>query len=356
MAAYIRRTTRNEEDESVFISMTDIMISLLFVVILLMAFFAMQIRNTEPTIARSIHDAEIRKRDRKIEELNELIASYEITVSELRDTIELRDATIVDLRRKIADLDEIIRLLRISEDALKTENQNLKARIEELLKAQQRPLDDFLAGIARRKRDIMQTIADRIRESAGIRVHVDHRQGIIRFDNRDLFASGEWRARPDSQRVMEAIAEAIAETLPCFTTGPHSSFSTTCNHEFAIIDAIQIEGHTDDQPTSGKLLSEFINDNFELSVRRATTTYRTMVAHKPELTTFNNAEEPAQPVLSVSGYGETRPIADNETETGRELNRRIDLRFIMMTPQSLQQVEDFKKRLLGRATQRETDQ
>ena len=39
-----------------------------------------------------------------------------------------------------------------------------------------------------------------------------------------------------------------------------------------------------------------------------------------------------QPILSVSGYGEARPVSTGTDEATKSLNRRIDLRFLMDTP------------------------
>ncbi|MBT6492827.1 MAG: OmpA family protein [Deltaproteobacteria bacterium] len=339
MAIFHRSIAKSEDDESVFISMTDIMISLLFVVIILMAFFAMQTRSAEPTIAISIHDFEIKKRDKIINQLNLTIEDRDLIISK-------RDARIKSLLLRISALKNDKDLLTVQKESLRSLVKQLRLLVEQLRKEQREVLDKFLAGIAKRKLEIMEHIAEKIRETAKIQVSVDHRQGVVRFDNRDLFSSGQWRVSDRSRQIMEIIADAIFGALPCFTTGPSSHFAESCNPEFAIIDAIQIEGHTDDQPTAESLRSEYIGDNLELSVRRATMTFRTMVAHEPGLATFKNAENPAQPVLSVSGYGETRPIVDNTSSEGREHNRRIDLRFIMMTPQSADEVENFKGRLL----------
>jgi len=66
-----------------------------------------------------------------------------------------------------------------------------------------------------------------------------------------------------------------------------------------------IEGHTDNVGTS--------QQNMELSKRRA----EAVVAYLGQ--TFDVASSR----LTATGYGETRPLADNSTEEGKRLNRRI---------------------------------
>jgi flagellar motor protein MotB len=38
------------------------------------------------------------------------------------------------------------------------------------------------------------------------------------------------------------------------------------------------------------------------------------------------------PVLSVSGYGPGRPVNRGDDAASKQMNRRIDVRFLMVTP------------------------
>ncbi|MGR3302782.1 MAG: OmpA family protein, partial [Candidatus Scalindua sp.] len=67
---------------------------------------------------------------------------------------------------------------------------------------------------------------------------------------------------------------------------------------------IEISGHTDDQGTE-----EY---NLNLSKERAKAVYSYLIDHQINI---NN--------LTFTGYGEAQPIASNDDENGRELNRRI---------------------------------
>lgn len=73
---------------------------------------------------------------------------------------------------------------------------------------------------------------------------------------------------------------------------------------------IMIEGHTDSIP----IRTVRYEDNWALSVDRATTVARIMIENG-----VNNDR------VIASGRGSTQPIASNETENGRQLNRRTEI-------------------------------
>ena len=75
---------------------------------------------------------------------------------------------------------------------------------------------------------------------------------------------------------------------------------------------IRVEGHTDNSGTD-----EY---NADLSDRRARSVARYLSAHGLE----------PERVESV-GYGESRPIADNQTEEGRATNRRVEILIVEQT-------------------------
>lgn len=45
-----------------------------------------------------------------------------------------------------------------------------------------------------------------------------------------------------------------------------------------------------------------------------------------------------QPVMSVAAYGPDRPVASNQTREGKDTNRRIEIRFIMVAPKDQKEI------------------
>jgi chemotaxis protein MotB len=80
---------------------------------------------------------------------------------------------------------------------------------------------------------------------------------------------------------------------------------------------LRVEGNSDDQPIH---TPEF-RSNWELSTARAMAVMQLLVD--------DSGFDPRK--ISVLGYGQYRPIADNATPEGRRMNRRVDLVVVSTT-------------------------
>ena len=81
---------------------------------------------------------------------------------------------------------------------------------------------------------------------------------------------------------------------------------------------LRVEGNSDDQPIH---TPEF-RSNWELSTARAMAVVQLLVD--------DDSFDPRK--ISVLGYGQYRPIADNTTPEGRRMNRRVDLVVVSAPP------------------------
>ena len=86
------------------------------------------------------------------------------------------------------------------------------------------------------------------------------------------------------------------------------------------VETIFIEGHTDNVPISNGVFPS----NWELSAKRAINTWLTMSGANPQLTALRNDKD--EMIFSVSGYADTRPIADNGSSIDdlRGVAKRLD--------------------------------
>ncbi|MCF1502459.1 OmpA family protein [Afifella sp. H1R] len=273
----------DQEDESAFVTMTDMTVSILFILLILLAFFASQLR---PKIDEAKVLAE---KDRQIEVLLKENAALNRDLGKLqaakRDKLEQYNAEVAEVRR---------RLLTVLQTRIDTEFPELRVRLS--------PSEDAL-----------------------------------QFVGEGLFVGGQSDLANDKSAKVRRIAEIIDAVLPCYTIGAQSAFSESCNAGRAVIESLQIEGHADSDGSRSL--------NVNLGAARALTTYNVMTGHIPRLIDHQNLEH--QPVLSVASYGEDRPIAGNTTPEGKSLNRRIDLRFIMVRPARVDDIAKIDAALRG---------
>ena len=164
-------------------------------------------------------------------------------------------------------------------------------------------------------------------ERDGVRVQVG--EGLLRLPESILFPLGSAELTAEGQRALRSLARALSTVLPCYVGGRDDPLPPGCpaGARRGKLDAVFIEGHTDSLPLRDNALYA---DNWELSTARARRTYQALVTVAPELDRLRNFA--GQPLLSIAGYADRRPVAPNDTDANRQLNRRIDVRLIMASP------------------------
>jgi flagellar motor protein MotB len=204
------------------------------------------------------------------------------------------------------------------------------------------------------RKQILKDIEKRLK-AAGLVVEIFPEQGVLRLSERGIhFPFGAIDPHHDDEPNVGQLARVLAEVLPCYVAG-HGVHGTPerssdrpgycaktlasaeeyqCDREAfpARLETVLIEGHTDNTPVrAGTRLKTFGNshdlDNRDLSSMRAAGILAMLAKCEPGLTELRNTEE--LPVIGTSGYGESRPVSEKAEE-----NRRIDLRFLMETPQA----------------------
>ena len=110
-----------------------------------------------------------------------------------------------------------------------------------------------------------------------------------------LFPEGGYRLSPAGQ------AELANNVVPKLKSAPPNS-------KFVVY------GHTDNLPVGPALQQQGITDTLVLSPRRAA-----------DVVTFLISQGIPPASLSAKGFGDTRPVASNDTPQGRAQNRRIEI-------------------------------
>jgi len=357
MRAQAKQVRHEEEEESAFVSMTDMTVGFLFIMMILLAFFASQMRDPDAVSKREFdhvvaqRDEFERDRDEwraraetraeRIIELETLLEQLRLEKAELLKQVTTLETERDQLAKSLDDAQVRISELERALEALRKEIALQEARIAELEKQlaelqQVDPLEAYLAQVSQARRLVLTRIRDAIRaDFPDLQVVLSEESDALRFQGEGLFASGRSNLTRDKAMIVSRLAQRLDEVLPCFTLGPASTFDTDCNPGFVMIEAVQIEGHTDNVGT------DRVNRN--LSAARANSTFFAMTEAAAGVMQHLNLKR--QPVLSVAAYGPDRPVTSNETPQGRATNRRIDLRFIMVAPQDTNGIEVIRDAL-----------
>ncbi len=190
------------------------------------------------------------------------------TISKMRADNERLGKDLDDMREFAADLEDEIRILDAQLGGARAERKELVRQLEEQ---------------ARKREQLAQAQALFSEDEATVFQQSD--QVIARVTGL-AFASGSAKLTSDSDPLIARVVNLLAIYPGAF---------------------VAVEGHTDSRG-SDRL-------NLRLSENRARTVMERLIRENAAL----------ENRVTAVGYGETRPVANNETQEGRAQNRRIDL-------------------------------
>ncbi|MCH2109905.1 MAG: OmpA family protein, partial [Polyangiaceae bacterium] len=145
-----------------------------------------------------------------------------------------------------------------------------------------------------------EALREKLKEltNLGLKVEIRHNRMVIRLPGDVLFASGSDELSEEGLEVVGAVADVIRKD------------------EQLRSRYFQIAGHTDDRPLRGGRFG----DNWGLSAMRAREVLLFLVKDETEEGGGLDVSR-----LHIAGYAATDPVAENQSEEGREQNRRVEL-------------------------------
>ncbi len=231
-------------------------------------------------------------------ELEDVILAYEEPLIQVAAAADMAASLDRGVEPIASDLVAYIEDLREQQLEYELDLRTSRARVNDL-EEEIRELDERLGGVSQERVALIQRLEaeERVRQQfATVEQLFSRDQARVSRENNEIvlrmvgltFASGQ----ADVDEAHRGLLEIVRQAIDVFPSS----------------QAV-IEGHTDSYG-SDEL-------NLALSRRRA------------ESVSSYLTEELGVPAfrLSAIGYGETRPIANNETAQGRERNRRIDIRI-----------------------------
>nr|WP_294513863.1 OmpA family protein [uncultured Rhodopila sp.] len=270
-----------------FASVSDLMVGVLFMFLLMLTVFALNYKDAEQaqTVERATYEA---------------------------------------AQRDLEQQQTLARQARAEAARESLENEQLRALLKQATARIRQDLGERAAS-----RTSLLIALQRMMHERNVVVSIDPETGILRLPADSLFATGSATLEPRARAVVRTLADVLVTTLPCADAAP-------CSRSASLLETVLVEGHTDRQRFEGLDIAASQDRNDRLSADRALAVFLELRRAQPGLDRVVNAA--GQPLIGVSGYGERRPRADAacSAEANCPANRRIDLRFVLSPPASIE--------------------
>lgn len=244
------------------------------------------------------------ERDKAVDEYNRISSKF----TELQNAQEdLVRGNVKETQALLAELQTAQKNLQDKESLLSQMEQNLdskKASLDELnfelekRNARLVELEKILDAQKRIAQELKNKVSDALLgfENNGLTVTNKNGKVYVSLDEKLLFKTASWDVDANGKTALKKLA-GVLEKNPDIQ--------------------ITIEGHTDNVPY--KPSASVLNDNWDLSVKRATSVVRVLL----------EGSKIDAKRLTAAGHGEYMPVDSRNTSDARQKNRRTD---IVLTP------------------------
>ena len=199
-----------------------------------------------------------------------------------------------DYQGALHEIDELKRRLKERGIDLDTVNANLAQTNKALEEYQRRAtqLDEI-----RKRFELLRNKLQKLTQ-LGLKVDVRDNRMVIALPGDVLFDSGRDKLKPEGVNILKQVADVVRAD------------ADLSKRQF------QVAGHTDSKPLQGGAF----RDNWGLSAMRARSVLVLLTAPAAQ---GGAGLDPRN--WSAAGYADTDPIATNDSEDGRQKNRRVEL-------------------------------
>lgn len=224
-----------------------------------------------------------------LDRLNKLMAGAEKDNAKLSTDLQLTQDQLLKKQDELKALELKLNKQQAELDALAAELKKREARVSEL--------EDILKKKDQAANDLKKKLSDALYnfENKGLTITQKNGKVYVSMDESLLFASGKTNVEPKGIEALKNVAKVLEQNVDI---------------------NVMVEGHTDDVPMKG---AGEIKDNWDLSVMRATSVTKIMLA---------SANIDAKRITSA-GRGEFFPLDTAKTAEARKKNRRTE---IILTP------------------------
>lgn len=226
--------------------------------------------------------------ERDLEKQKAALAEAHKSLTASQEQLEQSNAALATKTQEVADQQKEIAANQKELAARQAEIERQAGQLKEL-ESQLKAKDEAMAALKSK-------IANALAGFSSDELTVEHKDGkvYVSLEEKLLFASGQYEVNNKGVSAIRKIAAVLKDVT-------------------SDVD-IAVEGHTDNVPLRGQV----IQDNWDLSAKRATSVVRILVAGGV-----------AESRVHAVGRADTAPVADNATEDGRCKNRRTE---IVLTP------------------------